>query len=84
VPPLTCQDFVEFLDDYLGGGLDPARRDVFNEHLSLCPPCVAYMKSYREAARLGKAALASTGEGVPSEVPEGLVRAILAARPRSS
>jgi len=76
----TCKDFVEFLDDYLGGGLDSARLTAFNEHLAACPSCVSYMKTYQDAVRLGRGALRPSPDPVPAEVPEGLVRAILVAR----
>jgi anti-sigma factor RsiW len=76
---VTCRELVEFLDDYLAGVLPEAKRDEFNFHLSSCPPCVSYMQSYVEAARLGKAALAATDEPA-ADVPEDLVQAILAAR----
>ena len=77
---LTCRQFVEFLDDYLSGELGQARRSEFNLHLSRCPPCVAYMQTYQETIRLGKAALLRSDDAVPEHAPEGLVRAILAAR----
>jgi anti-sigma factor RsiW len=76
---VTCRELVAFLDDYLAGVLPEAKRDEFNFHLSSCPPCVSYMQSYVEAARLGKAALAATDEPA-ADVPEDLVQAILAAR----
>lgn len=81
---VTCKEFVNFLDDYLSGELAAARRDEFNTHLSICPSCVAYMKTYEEAIRMGKAVLKRTDDPVPAEVPEGLLRAILAARKKDA
>jgi anti-sigma factor RsiW len=78
---LTCQELVEFLADYLSGELPDQHRAAFNGHLAECPPCVAYMKSYREAVRLGKLVVSDDGS-VPPDVPEALVEAILAARPK--
>lgn len=77
---LSCREFVEFLDDYSSGVLGEPRRDEFNVHLSMCPSCVAYMQTYQETIRLGKAVLQRSDDAVPDTVPEGLVRAILAAR----
>ena len=54
---MTCREFVDFLDDYLARRLELTHREEFNDHLSGCPPCVAYMHSYQESIRLGKAAL---------------------------
>ena len=77
---LSCKEFVEFLDDYLAGALDEGRRAEFNAHLGICVSCVAFMKTYQAAVKLGKAAFQPTSEPVPASVPEELVRAILAAR----
>lgn len=78
---VTCRELVEFLDDYLAGRLPPERVRAFNEHLSLCPACVAYMKTYEAAGELAREALGSAPDAPPpEEIPEGLVQAILAAR----
>lgn len=72
---MTCQEITEFLMAYLDGELSDDRRDVFEEHLGECPDCVNYLNSYRETIRLSR----NTADA-PSEMPEDLVRAILAAR----
>lgn len=77
---LTCRELVEFLADYLDGRLPPPRLEAFNRHLAACPSCVAYARSYEVAARLGREAFGRSDEPLPPEVPEDLVRAILAAR----
>ncbi len=77
---ITCREFVEFLDDYLAGSLPEDRRAEFNDHLAQCPPCVAYLSSYRAAIELGRVALARSETPVPAAVPESLVQAVLAAR----
>ena len=79
-PDVTCREFVEFLDDYVSGVLSKAERAAFNAHLAACPSCVAYMKTYQASVRAGKTVFATTGnESVPAEVPEELVRAVVAA-----
>jgi anti-sigma factor RsiW len=78
---MTCRELVEFLMDYLDGVLPEPERSCFEEHLGECPDCIAYLASYREAVRLGKEAC-TTGDAIPAEVPEDLVRAVLAARRR--
>ncbi len=80
---VSCREFVEFLDDYLAGALAGDRLVTFNDHLAACPSCVAYMKTYQEAVRLGKAALPPSEDPLPADVPEDLVQAILLARTRS-
>jgi anti-sigma factor RsiW len=79
---MTCREVVEFLAEYLAGELSPAQHKVFTEHLDACPECVAYLKGYEEAIRLGKAAFSDPDESVSDDVPEELVQAILAARRR--
>jgi anti-sigma factor RsiW len=79
IPWITCREVVDFLDRYLAGGLEPDEVAKFERHLSECPPCVAYMHTYDEAARLGRAVLRPADEA-PEDVPEDLVQAILRAR----
>lgn len=79
-PAITCREFVEFLDDYVAGSLREDRRAEFNSHLAQCPSCVAYMKTYRAAIQMGREVLTRPDAPVPEEVPEALVRAVLAAR----
>ena len=76
---MTCREFVDFVMAYLDSELDPSVRETFDTHLAECPPCIAYLDSYQETIRLGKLCEAPEGP-VPEDVPEGLVRAILAAR----
>jgi anti-sigma factor RsiW len=78
--PLSCREFVELLYDYLLGGLGAERTAEMNAHLAACPSCVAYLKSYEASIRMGRLALAASDDPVPAEVPEALVRAVLAAR----
>ena len=77
---LTCREFIEFLWQYDSGELSPEERARFDDHLSRCAPCVRYLQSYKETIAVGKAALASTDEPLPAEVPEELVQAILASQ----
>ena len=77
---LTCRELVEFLDDYIAHDLGGGALASFEKHLSDCPPCVAYLETYRQSIRMGRAALKGTDERIPEAVPEDLVRAILAAR----
>lgn len=79
---LTCHDLTEFLMAYLDEELPEAQREEFRRHLETCPPCLVYLETYEEAVRLGKACCEEPDEGVPDEVPEALVQAILRARER--
>jgi anti-sigma factor RsiW len=77
---MTCREFVEFLMDYLEGTLPAASRATFERHVADCPDCKAYLATYRETVRLGKAVYRDLDADVPADVPEDLVRAILDAR----
>lgn len=77
---LSCREFVEFLADYVAGQLSAASLARFNVHLARCTSCASYTRTYREAIRLGQDALRCPDERVPDDVPEDLLRAILAAR----
>jgi len=77
---MTCKDFIEFLLDYVEGELPKAQQVLFEEHLSVCSSCVAYLSNYRDTVELSKAALSDPEGPVPEEVPEDLVAAVLSAR----
>ena len=78
---MNCRDFIEFLWRYDSGELPPSERSQFESHLAICPQCVAYLQNYRTTVMLGREALAVPSDApVPEEVPEDLVKAILAAR----
>ena len=68
---MTCRDVIEFLMDYASGALPEEERRVFDEHMAICPACVAYLKSYQAVVRLSKDACAEPA----APVPEDLVRA---------
>ena len=80
---MKCREFVDFLMAYIEEELPEDERSVFEEHMAECPPCVTYLDTYKETVRLGQDVCDDDGP-VPEEVPERLVQAILAARPRKS
>ena len=77
---MTCKEMIDFLMDYLDGILSEPQRARFEEHLAECSDCVAYLATYREAVRIGKAVCSEEHEAAPPHVPEELVQAILSAR----
>jgi anti-sigma factor RsiW len=74
---MTCQELSELLMDYLDGRVPEPVRLRFEEHLEECPDCVAYLATYEQTIRLSKEAWTA---GTLPEIPEELVRAVLAAR----
>ena len=76
---MTCRELADFLDAYLSGELPPAVRASFEHHLELCVNCVRYLEQYRQSIELGRRAFEPSRAEVPAEVPEDLVRRVLAA-----
>ncbi len=37
---VTCREFIDFLDQYTDGSLDPVVRAKFEQHMAVCPYCV--------------------------------------------
>ncbi len=81
---MTCQEFVEFIASYLEGEAPERAHQLFESHLSMCPPCLAYLDSYKETIALGRSACADQDGPVPEDVPPELLRAVLAARAEDS
>jgi hypothetical protein len=79
---VICREVIEFLSEYLSGELTAAERAEFEAHLSECLECVAYLDTYQKTIQFGKAvySYAHSEDRVSDEVPEELVRAVLAAR----
>ena len=79
---MTCREFADFMMDYLSDELPSETRAAFDYHLSLCINCQRYLTSYRETVDLGRRAFKDDNAALPEQVPEELVKAILAGRPR--
>jgi len=62
---LTCQDVIGLLVDYLEATLTEETVSAFERHLEICPPCVAYLRTYRKTQEL-------TGAAGRIEMPEEL------------
>jgi anti-sigma factor RsiW len=82
-PRLTCRECVEFLMEYLDDTLSIEVRTTFERHLTACANCVRYLESYRTTTRVCKKAFeVRDQDGMPA-VPEELIQAILASRPKA-
>jgi anti-sigma factor RsiW len=77
---VTCREFADFMADYLSGELPADTRARFDHHVSLCVNCRRYLAGYETTVALGKRAFEDDDAPVPADVPEELVRSILAAR----
>lgn len=74
---MNCQEICEFLFAYHANELPADQHEAFTRHLERCPPCLAYLRKYATVIEAGKRL--REPPQLP-EMPEKLVRAILAAR----
>ena len=78
---MSCKRTIDdFLMRYVEDELTVGERLRFNLHLATCAHCRRYLDSYRKAVALGKAAESEREQ----EIPEQLVKAILAASSNKS
>jgi anti-sigma factor RsiW len=75
---VNCRECADFLADYVGGELPANQVAVFERHLQACSNCEEYMRQYKATILAGRAACADPD--AEADVPEALIRAILAAR----
>jgi anti-sigma factor RsiW len=51
-PVQHCKECIDLLGDYLEGALPADRAKALEEHLSLCPPCITFVRTYRATGKL--------------------------------
>jgi len=55
---LTCKEVIlDYLADYLDKTLSPAVLADFERHLADCPPCLAYLNTYKKTRDLTRRAM---------------------------
>jgi anti-sigma factor RsiW len=64
-----CKECVDLLGDYVEGNLPADRARALEDHLSLCPPCITFVRTYRATRKLCRSALARE---MPSELAHSL------------
>lgn len=75
--PLTCKDFIEFLDAYFDESLTSERRTVFDAHLGECAHCRNYLDEYRATVRLTRALGQPTDSKLnPKAAPRSVIDAV--------
>ena len=79
---MTCRELAEFIGDYFSGEIPADVRTVFEAHLSRCANCRNYLANYRTTIELGRRAFEDLDGSVPADVPDDLVKAILASLKR--
>jgi anti-sigma factor RsiW len=69
---ITCRELADCLCDLVAGELPPPRRADVEQHLRVCPPCVALLESYQVTIRLAR-------QLPPAPMPPRLVSRLQAA-----
>jgi anti-sigma factor RsiW len=55
----SCEATISMIGNYLTGTMAPRVRDEFEQHLSLCPDCAAFLKTYKKTIEVTRAFLRS-------------------------
>jgi anti-sigma factor ChrR (cupin superfamily) len=50
--PVSCQQVVDLVTEYLEGGLETGDRVAFERHVAICPPCRGYLSQIRAVTRV--------------------------------
>ncbi len=79
---LTCEQMEAFVHDYQEGTLPEKQRRQFDFHLALCPMCAVFFETYPRSIELGQRVFET--DGLPTQMPEELVGAILLAAVETS
>lgn len=49
---MVCKELTDVLCDYLEGTLDPEIHEELEEHFKDCPPCTAFLNTYKKTSFL--------------------------------
>jgi anti-sigma factor RsiW len=77
---MKCRELAEFLYDYVNGDLAAEQRTHFEFHLGKCGNCHEYLVQYQMTITAGRIACGEMSDELPKNIPEDLVKAVLAAR----
>jgi anti-sigma factor (TIGR02949 family) len=53
----TCKESIDLLLDYLDGTMSDEQARHLEEHLTACPPCIDFLRTYRATPGLCRRAL---------------------------
>ncbi|MBT3515441.1 MAG: zf-HC2 domain-containing protein [Nitrospina sp.] len=67
---ICCKECIELLHDYLEGELSPEINASLEEHFLDCPPCIAFVNTYKSATQICKTTLQS--KDIPDAVKSRL------------
>lgn len=64
-----CRDCIDLLGDYADGALTTQQAAALESHLSLCMPCVTFLRTYKATSRLSR-------QKLHQDMPEELVASL--------
>jgi hypothetical protein len=64
-----CSECVDLLGEYLDGSLALERSEALERHLSMCMPCITFVRTYKETSQVARRSLA---EEMPPELGASL------------
>ncbi|QPJ61823.1 MAG: zf-HC2 domain-containing protein [Candidatus Nitronauta litoralis] len=67
---ICCRECLELLNDYIDGSLDPEVKESLEEHLKDCPPCIAFLNTYKSTTEITSKTLSEIE--IPAVVQEKL------------
>lgn len=67
---ICCKECIDLLCDYFDGTLDSGMAASLEDHFKDCPPCVAFLETYRQTSNLCRKTL--TAVEIPEPVKEKL------------
>ena len=75
---MECRQIAELLGDYLDGTLPKATRELLEWHIEGCPPCVAFVNTYRGTVN---ATRKLSDVPIPTELKQRLLNVLKTRRP---
>jgi len=61
---ICCKECLDLLSDYLDGDLDPKSSAALEEHFQDCPPCIAFLNTFKTSTHICRETLSQV------EIPE--------------
>ena len=75
---MECRQIAELLGDYFDGTLPKATRELLEWHIEGCPPCVAFVNTYRGTVN---ATRKLSDVPIPTELKQRLLNVLKTRRP---
>jgi predicted anti-sigma-YlaC factor YlaD len=69
---ICCKECLDLLSDYMDGDLDPQISADLEEHFQDCPPCIAFLNTFKTSTKLCRDTLRQVDipEAVQSKMKE--------------